>query len=166
MIVECPYTLQWDASCPPSILSLPMGGSGPLSNTWFPGPTQVLNPNSILIGSVVFAELTSVTDWQTDRLIDYATRAMWPNNNTNKTINNAFSINRTQVPYNHRTTKKMQPGCVVFSWLYYWLACNDCCRCTRRRRIPGVCSSLSVRKQSQHHSWHSLPSPAPFRPAF
>ena len=40
-------------------------GSEPLSNTWFLGPTQVLNPNGISIGSAVFAGLTSVTDGQT-----------------------------------------------------------------------------------------------------
>jgi len=43
------------------------GGSGPPSNTWFPGPTRVLKPNSILIDSADFAGLTSVTDRQTDR---------------------------------------------------------------------------------------------------
>ena len=43
------------------------GGSGPLSNTWLPGPTRVINPNGILIGAAVFAGLTSVTDIQTDR---------------------------------------------------------------------------------------------------
>ena len=43
------------------------GGSRPPSNTWFPGPTRVLNPNSISIGSAVFARLSSVTDRQTDR---------------------------------------------------------------------------------------------------
>jgi len=37
-------------------------GSGPPSKLWFPGPTRVLNPNSISIGSAVFAGLTSVTD--------------------------------------------------------------------------------------------------------
>jgi len=40
--------------------------SGPPSNTWFPGPTQVLNPNGSSISSAVFAGLTSVTDWPTD----------------------------------------------------------------------------------------------------
>jgi len=35
------------------------------SYTWFPGPTQVFNPNGISIGSAVFAGLTSVTDRQT-----------------------------------------------------------------------------------------------------
>jgi len=40
------------------------------SNTWFPGPTRVLNPNGISIGSAVFAGLTSVTD----RPTDHATR--------------------------------------------------------------------------------------------
>jgi len=39
-----------------------MGGSGPPSNTWFPGPTQVLNPNGSSIGAAVFAGLMSVTD--------------------------------------------------------------------------------------------------------
>jgi len=42
-------------------------GCGPQSNTWFPGPTRVLNPNGISIGSAVVAGLTSVTDRQTDR---------------------------------------------------------------------------------------------------
>jgi len=38
----------------------------------FPGPTRVLNPNSISIGSAVLARLTSVTDRQTD----HATRSV------------------------------------------------------------------------------------------
>ena len=46
------------------------GGSGPPSNTWFPGPTRVLNPNGISIASGVFAGLTSVTDRHTDRQTD------------------------------------------------------------------------------------------------
>jgi len=41
------------------------GGSGPLSNTWFPRPTRVLNPNGISIGSAISAGLTSVTDHAT-----------------------------------------------------------------------------------------------------
>jgi len=50
-------------SGPPSFkIALPIGGSGPSSNTWFPGLTGVLNPNGITIGSAVFAGLTSVTD--------------------------------------------------------------------------------------------------------
>jgi len=36
------------------------------SNTWFLGPTRVLNPNGISIGATVFAGLTSVTDRPTD----------------------------------------------------------------------------------------------------
>ena len=46
----------------PKHLPLPMGGSGLRCNTWFPGPTQVLNPNGSSIGAAVFAGLTSVTD--------------------------------------------------------------------------------------------------------
>jgi len=41
-----------------------MGGSVPPSNTWFRGPTQVLNPNGSSIGATVFAWLTSVTGWR------------------------------------------------------------------------------------------------------
>jgi len=44
-----------------------MEGSGPPSNTWFLGPTRVLNPNGISIGAALFAGFTSVTDRQTDR---------------------------------------------------------------------------------------------------
>jgi len=40
-------------------------GSGPPSNTWFLGPTRVLNPNCISFGSAVLSGLTSVTDRQT-----------------------------------------------------------------------------------------------------
>jgi len=72
----------------PNNFHLPMGGSGPPSNTWFSRPTQVLNPNSSLIGATVFAGLTR----QTNRQTDHATRlviigriyvrstAMQPNN--------------------------------------------------------------------------------------
>jgi len=79
-----------------------MGGSGAPSNTWFPGPTQVLNPKGSLIGAAVFAGLTSVTDQQTDRPTDHATRSvrigriyvrstvMRPNNNNNNNNNRVF----------------------------------------------------------------------------
>jgi len=48
------------------------GGSGPPSNTWFPGPTRVLNPNGILIGSAIFSGLQS---WQTT-LLTVATQSV------------------------------------------------------------------------------------------
>jgi len=41
------------------------GGPGPLSNTFFIGATQILNPNDISIGSPIFTGLTAVTDRQT-----------------------------------------------------------------------------------------------------
>ena len=43
--------------------------SGPPSNTWFPGPTRVLNSNGISIGAAIFAGLTidrPPTNQQTD----------------------------------------------------------------------------------------------------
>jgi len=43
------------------------------SNTWFLAPIQIHIPNGILIGSAIFAELTIVTDWPTDRQTDHAT---------------------------------------------------------------------------------------------
>jgi len=50
---ECPYTLQWDA---PSLLKITPshGDLHPQSNTWFPGPSQVLNPNGNSISLAVF----------------------------------------------------------------------------------------------------------------
>jgi len=60
--------LQW-ALLAPKIAHSDGGISGPPSNTWFPGPTRVLNPNGISIGSAVFVVLTSMTDRQ-DRQAD------------------------------------------------------------------------------------------------
>jgi len=61
------YTLQRAVPSPLKIAAS-HGVSGPTSNTCFPWPTQVLNPNGISIGSAVFAWLTSVTpDRWTDR---------------------------------------------------------------------------------------------------
>jgi len=56
MTAECLCTLLWDAPFP-SKFPLPMAGYGLLSNTWFQGNTQVLNPNGMSIGSAVFAGL-------------------------------------------------------------------------------------------------------------
>ena len=56
----------------PNNLRLLMGGSGLPSNTWFPGPTQVLNPKGSSIDAAVFAGFTSVTD----RPTDHATRSV------------------------------------------------------------------------------------------
>ena len=42
-------------------------GSGPPSNTWFPGPTSVSILNRVTIGSAAFAGFTVVTDRPTDR---------------------------------------------------------------------------------------------------
>jgi len=52
---------------PPSKVTLPVGGIWTPSNTWFLEPTSQ-PPNSILIGSAIFAQLT-----QTNRHTDHAT---------------------------------------------------------------------------------------------
>jgi len=71
MTSKCPYISQWDAPFPVKIASS-HGGSWPPSNTRFPGPTQVLNPNGILISGAVFAGLTSATY----RLKDHTSRSV------------------------------------------------------------------------------------------
>ena len=63
---ECPHTLQWVAPFPLKIAPSHRGILTP-SNIWFPWPTRVLNPNTISIGSAIFAGLSSVIDWPTDR---------------------------------------------------------------------------------------------------
>jgi len=45
----------------------------PPSNTRFPGPTPVHNPNGISIESAVFAGFTITTDRQIDRQTDHTT---------------------------------------------------------------------------------------------
>ena len=65
LIAMCPYTLQWAA------LSRPycpfQWGDLNTSNTLYLWRTRVLNPNSISIGSAIFAGLTTVADRLTDR---------------------------------------------------------------------------------------------------
>jgi len=76
------------------------GGSGPPSNTWFSGPTRVLNPNGISIGAAVFAGLTSVTDRLTDLTTQSVTigrncvhsTAVWPNKNKCKKLPCIFFV--------------------------------------------------------------------------
>jgi len=90
MTVEYPYTLQWNAPFPEKKCPFPWG-SGPPSNIWFPGPTQVLNPNGMLIGSAVFAEPCKTADRPTDSVgnnrphlrTQNCKSAMRPNNNSN-----------------------------------------------------------------------------------
>jgi len=61
------YTLQRTASFPPQNCPFPLVDLDPPSNAWFPGPTQVFNPNDISIGSAVFAGLITMADRPTDR---------------------------------------------------------------------------------------------------
>jgi len=57
---------------PPQNCPFPRGIWSPF-NTWFPGPTRVLNPDGISIGLVVFA---GPLVWQTDRQTDHDTRSV------------------------------------------------------------------------------------------
>ena len=63
---DCRVSLYYGTPLSPLKIVPSHGGSGPPSNTWFPGPTRVFNPNCISISSAIFAELTSVTDRPTD----------------------------------------------------------------------------------------------------
>jgi len=67
LTADSPYTLQ---RAPLSIKDCPFPwGIWTPSNTWFLGPSRVLNPNGISIGSAVLAGLTTMTDRPTDRQI-------------------------------------------------------------------------------------------------
>ena len=59
LMAECRYTLQWAASFPLKITSS-HGGSG-RHLTRFLGPILAHNPNGIVIGSAVFAQMTTVS---------------------------------------------------------------------------------------------------------
>jgi len=112
-----------------------MGGSEPPSNTRSLGPTQVLNPNGTLIGSAIFAGLTSVTD----RPTDHATRsltidriyvrstAMWSNNNIT-VITTAYKDTQTH----HHTCTWQVPSL---------------------RQGPRLSYSLHSVLLQQHHLW-------------
>jgi len=67
LTAECPIVTM---GCPFSLLPLRMQESG---LHLIHGPTQVHIPNGISTGSAVFAELTIVTDRQTDSESDHAT---------------------------------------------------------------------------------------------
>jgi len=57
IFAERPYTLQWSAPAHPKKIAPFHWVSGPSSNMWFLWPTRIHNPNSISIGSAVFAGL-------------------------------------------------------------------------------------------------------------
>ena len=64
-------------SPPPQNCPLPWGIWTP-SNTWFPRPTPVINPNDMSIGSAVFAALTSVTDQSREWVTQSDPGPKWP----------------------------------------------------------------------------------------
>jgi len=55
LTAESRYTLEWSTLSPKIAPS--RGGSGPPSNSWFPEPDRVHNPNGISIGSAVFTQV-------------------------------------------------------------------------------------------------------------
>jgi len=96
MTAEYPYTLLWDALFFQK-LSLLVGRIWTsIYNTWFPGPTRVLNLNGISIGATVFAGLNSVTERQTNRLV--FTARMPPVRNARQTSCPMPSSGRAQIP--------------------------------------------------------------------
>jgi len=67
MTAECPYTLQWFTRFPFKIAPFRWGIWTPC-NTWFFGPTWVLNPNGkSIVSSVLHGSLVWQTERQTDR---------------------------------------------------------------------------------------------------
>jgi len=76
MTAECPYTLQWFA-CFPLKIAPSHVVVWTTRNTWFIGPTRVRNPHGNLILSAIFAGLTCVTYWQSDRQTDRPRYLVW-----------------------------------------------------------------------------------------
>ena len=111
---------------PLSKFSLPMGGSGPPSSTWFPGPTQVLNSIGISIGAAIFAGFTSVTDRPTDQATQWVTighiyvrsSAMRHNNNSNNN-NLIYNVHSVEIILNRQC--RQSPGderrIIITKWL-------------------------------------------------
>jgi len=91
------------------------GRSGPPSNIWFPGSTQVLNLNGSSIGAAVFAGLTSVTDQQTDRPTDHATRSV--------TIGRICVRSTAMRPKNYRNAYQ-QNNAMTLMTIYTILSCH------------------------------------------
>jgi len=79
ILIGLPFLHRWPQSVPilyngtplPLKISPSHVGSGPLSNTWFPGPTRVLNLNDTSIGSAIFCR-----DHWCDRPTDHTTRSV------------------------------------------------------------------------------------------
>ena len=81
----------------PSKLPLPTGDLDPHLIRGSLGPPQALNPSGISISSAVFAELTSVTDRQTDR----------PTHHTAQSVTTGcIYINTTPMPPNNTADKR------------------------------------------------------------
>jgi len=98
-------------------------GSVSPSNTWFLGPTQILNPNGIWIGSAVFAQLTTecpyTLQWDACSSLKIVTighiyirsTAMWPRSN-DITVVDALSIYKTV----YIVISVCCPSCVCSVW--------------------------------------------------
>ena len=60
MTAQCPYILYNGIPFLPLKIAPSHGRISTPSNTWFPGPMRVINPNGISIGAAVFAGLTTM----------------------------------------------------------------------------------------------------------
>ena len=70
------------------------GGMWTPSNTWFLGPTRVLNPNGISVDSAIFAGLIRATDRLTDRPTDHATPSVTIDRIYIHSMGDAFHVDR------------------------------------------------------------------------
>ena len=83
------------------------GGIWTPSNTYFPGPTRVLNPNSSSISSVIFAWLTSVTDRPTDRPL-YCLKMISKMTERDKKAFRSFNTDKTSKQHITRVSSRTQ----------------------------------------------------------
>jgi len=114
---HCRRSLYFAMSRLPQKLPFSMGRSEPPSNTWFPGPTRVLNPNGISISSAVSAQLTSVTD----RLTDHTTQSV--------TVGRIYVCSTATQPNTSAPSGYNAVPEAMHEWQLCVLRVQSCCAC-------------------------------------
>jgi len=123
------------------------------SSTWFLGPTWIHNPNSISVGSAIFAGLTIVTD-RPDRQTDHTTPSvtigriyicstvMRPNND----VRNRYGDGSTRAPLRWTLA-----SCSKYSYLNVLVTVNS-------NKLLQCVLAKACNTQSNIDGWHCWPS--------
>jgi len=127
-----PFLHRWPQSVPilyngtplPPKIATSHGGSGPLSNTRFPGPTQVLNPNGISISSAVFA-CSLVCTWQIRRQAHRPRYSVGNNRPHRKRLSFKIYENLYWIQFSLLSFELRRPNLTKsLQWNFYWICCS------------------------------------------